>query len=58
MRHAHAAGERTPQDRRSLLLSVRRPAAWTPAFPLWSLTLFVIYGLILNGLTAYREYFR
>jgi len=28
------------------------------AFPLWSLTLFVIYGLILYGLTAYREYFR
>ena len=28
------------------------------AFPLWSLTLFVIYGLIMYGLTAYREYFR
>ena len=28
------------------------------AFPLWSLTLFVIYGLILYGLTTYREYFR
>jgi hypothetical protein len=28
------------------------------AFPLRSLTLFVIYALILYGLTAYREYFR
>ena len=28
------------------------------AFPLWILTLFVINGLILYGLTAYREYVR
>jgi hypothetical protein len=28
------------------------------AFPLWSLTRFVMYGLILYGLPAYRECFR
>jgi hypothetical protein len=28
------------------------------AFPVWSLTLFVIYELIPYGLPAYREYFR
>jgi hypothetical protein len=28
------------------------------AFPWWGLILFVMYGLILYSLTAYREYFR
>lgn len=28
------------------------------AYPLWSLIMMVLYGLILYGLTAYREYFR